>query len=1059
VFFPPERKAEVMAALLTAIDAQPPDLPATPHYIRFKVEGMEENFVFSPHKPDVQEGVHWTDAGMVPVWRPDAKRHPHALIGAGRSLAEHRISELISRLGDSEGRPLRVYDVGSNAERFRTSVGIYARDKIAELWHGIPVLQFGDAERLINARKRYPHCTCLFEQCTHRDGFDVFVFQHSLYYFTPQTLLDLLPVGSVALASLHHIFDAAGSILGQLTYFIDDEGLVDAVAAGNPHHYRHADVAWLKLGYWTDGNRTLAWSHDSEHFGTHVYTFHVLPTGLAQHPAPTRLGELGYGDLPEDYAARLNNTIANSNELRAIGPAQTAGAVARHVPVRRLTLKMGLALAYQDGGRIIAFPTDLVGVLASHAAMVPRTPTLERSLAEIAKRYLRKGHFPPSRIDLVVAPAVAAALVSRVEEETATIGRLHALYEPIFHEHALVMAGRGVYRWRWYHWFSPTFWWVTCRDTVTCDYVDGHHTDEADGFDLNNPLGPTPGGAPTNPVHSALSAVAAGAARVASVLDRTTTPSTSSSDADAFDRLRSAGFAATLNTPVQRDASVDFGPRYEPKASPTLAQDSDSSVTMGVDHLRPPPEPRIVQALLAFSGLVPTTVENNAEALVRGFRARLGMAVPPEREGVWRNLSERLKDKESVLYRLWDVERIELTEADWQAWLSKFPEKERVKFVSARAEMGTRDLVMGDLTGSAMIKVEKSGMCTPDGPPKLDERLVLSYKPIRQVATGPYNWLLAKAHRRAFGPDVMDNAAYWANGENAEASVFGQWFDSAVASFGDVPFHIYVGDQRRFEAHRKEGAFRFALEVAFHAVKNRKYQFAMRNPWLVGRAQRFEVAYKAKYVLGSGGTETSIDSMERNLAGLVWTFGEPRWGRTIFFFNGDDWVVMTETGYSRAAIQERMLDCGFETDAEVARDFTEIEFCQTLPYPVDGRTVWGPKIGRVLGRLPYAISTAKEDPAGVALGMRAATSHIPFLRAYMQRVYALSPNAVPIRYEHHVSSVHAYAPGEDTYAFVFARYGLSRQDEDDFKALLLTATRHDVVLPWAFLEHCYEVDN
>lgn len=1002
-FYPPEDIPKFQAALQQHLESFASlDLPSAPNYTTFHVDGSPDLPLFVPYKPAVEEAAAWLDSGYTPVWRRGAHRHPHALLGAGRCLAEHAISALIKQRSDELARPVFVYDVGSNADRFRTSLALFAPEAVTDVHHNVPVLQPGDAQRAINARAKYPrHCSCRFQDCEHRGMCDVYVYQHSLYYFTPMEILHTLPIGAIALASVHHIFDACGNILnGQMVYHVNDDGMVDALARGNSHHYVHADVAWLKLGEFSDGQTTLTWELVSSHLESHVYRFDRVDVAKAPPPPPAGFHSGGYGDLTEEFSAVVNRSIVSVMDTRKIGPNTDPRGFAQALPVRRITLRCGLALAYEDGGRVLAFPAGLVGHLAARATNLPRTPLLATTLADLGRRYLLAGAFPSERIPPILTVAVAAALVQNVEHETATLGRMNHLYGPIFREHTKALAGGAIDKWRWYNWFSPKFWWATC----TCS-EDEHHTDEAITFDL----------------------------------------------------LRRGGLTPPSGPPLRLPPATRFPPRYEPKTSDDVEQRSDNAISRGGnDPLREPPEPTVRQVLPAFFGAVPTTARNNADAVVSALRKRLGRAVPLEDQDAWRGVNDRLSDPKSVLHRLMLDHPIELNEGIWQSWLAKFPQRERDKFTAARNELRQRPLNLRDLNGSAMIKIEKSGLITPAGLPKLDERVVIAYKPIRQVATGPYDWILAKTFRKRFAPEI-GNAVVWVNGENAEASRFGLWYDSAIGSINSQ-VHRFKGDHMKFEVHRQQRCFATNLRVYCTAVTDSKYRFARRNITVRGRAQRFDIHYQFEYILGSGGTETSIDSFIRNLEGLVHTFGEPAWGTTMFFLNGDDWGVVTSVHLPVEEIITRMLQLGFETDAEYCVNDTTMDFCQCVPYPVDGRTVWGPKIGRVLTRIPWATASQHDDPVGVALGMRPAVSHIPFLREYFNMIAAAHPSTMPIRYDHHIASCEILAPGRDTYAFIMEKYGLTDQDLTTFIALLASINGVVGVYPWPRLEALMEVD-
>jgi hypothetical protein len=358
-----------------------------------------------------------------------------------------------------------------------------------------------------------------------------------------------------------------------------------------------------------------------------------------------------------------------------------------------------------------------------------------------------------------------------------------------------------------------------------------------------------------------------------------------------------------------------------------------------------------------------------------------------------------------------------------------------------------------------MIKREKSGMCDPGGPPGCDERLVIAYKPTRQVATGPYDWLMAKRTRARLNPE-FDAPLVWVNGRFASAEVFGEWFDRARTSFpaGTTVYFIF-GDQSKFEAHRCEGSFNFTKEIAFTHVKDEMYRQARKaSRKLRGRAQRLDIKYSVEWKLGSGGTETSLDSVTRSAGGLVHAFGEPVWGTQMFAVNGDDWLIITRLPPNEAGFHQAMTSIGFESSFASTTDITEVTFCQTAPYQTSSGTVWGPLIGRVLSRLPWSIETSKEDPRGVALGMRVACAHIPFLSDYLRRIADLSTGVRAIEYRYHLSAERSHSVDSLSSSFVLHRYGLTDDDLRQFRALLDSAPCLRTVLNWPHLERIAAID-
>jgi len=104
----------------------------------------------------------------------------------------------------------------------------------------------------------------------------------------------------------------------------------------------------------------------------------------------------------------------------------------------------------------------------------------------------------------------------------------------------------------------------------------------------------------------------------------------------------------------------------------------------------------------------------------------------------------------------------------------------------------------------------------------------------------------------------------------------------------------------------------------------------------------------------------------------------------VLLYNGKriDWVTLM-SGY------------GLASEAQHRRNLEEIEFCSNLFYRTAEGCTFGPKPGRVMSKLGYFINpplnVSRESLVrGTALGLYGACSHIPPLRAYLDRLIDLT---------------------------------------------------------------------
>lgn len=441
-------------------------------------------------------------------------------------------------------------------------------------------------------------------------------------------------------------------------------------------------------------------------------------------------------------------------------------------------------------------------------------------------------------------------------------------------------------------------------------------------------------------------------------------------------------------------------------------------------------------------GSEPSCCSAQDEDMIRAFQARLGKETPepPPEVDAWAGLTELL-DTSPMLQGI-NFDEFFLTQKTFNAWVNRFPEKVRERYIAAYESLRETKLRSGDCNCSGFIKQEKSVHLDSSGIAEANPRMICAYSDRRQVTTGPYHKYMARQMREFYAPRV-GNPVVWVNGAEATADTMGVWFDAAVASVAVGETVVFSwGDQEKFEAHRNAQCWSFCRIVHRRAGRNNKsFCLAMdRTEFLKIISQRHNYAFATKYVLGSGASETSVCSAMRNVAFLLYVFGEAKWGTNMFMFNGDDWLRIHVRGNELSALdfKTRSLELGFESTYDVSTDVSRLEFCQMLPYPTATQTVWGPKIGRVLARLPWKILGAVDDPRGVALGMATSCNHIPFLNDYLRRVQALSPGVKVVTYEHRMTVKRAFREDPQTMDFIQARYGLTSEDRRNFVALIRT---------------------
>jgi len=460
----------------------------------------------------------------------------------------------------------------------------------------------------------------------------------------------------------------------------------------------------------------------------------------------------------------------------------------------------------------------------------------------------------------------------------------------------------------------------------------------------------------------------------------------------------------------------------------------------------------MIQELPCFGGLVPTTVSGGAEDFLNGFSSRAGSLRLVPKPGVWEKLVAEFRVTE-VGAALYTEQHIEVTDADFEKWLLAFPPSQQVTLRKANKDNKYSKLSRRDLLAAPFVKVEKQANLTVGGPPAVTPRIVVSHKPNYLAAVGPVIKTACKGIRR----NMAGLPATWITGMSAED--FGALVDRAVETVAD-PVFIW-GDHSRFEK-----AMSAQTCEAVRTVQRRFSEIPIylqgieEMDGIHGMNQGMDYKVDVPYVLSSGLPQTSQSSAVRNLFALHHVFGVPDHKSMVFFFNGDDWLIVV----SRARVvaeedfHKAMTELGFKSEYHLVEDIAEVEFCQLLMWPVNGKTVPGPKPFRVLSRIPWSISH-QASAASIAQGLIVSGNHVPFLGPYLRKVRKLAGRSVAAKQEEwqlRATKTHACAP--DTYDFFRRRYGLGPTDERLFEKVLATVTQLKCILDWPGFAELVELD-
>jgi hypothetical protein len=170
---------------------------------------------------------------------------------------------------------------------------------------------------------------------------------------------------------------------------------------------------------------------------------------------------------------------------------------------------------------------------------------------------------------------------------------------------------------------------------------------------------------------------------------------------------------------------------------------------------------------------------------------------------------------------------------------------------------------------------------------------------------------------------------------------------------------------------------------------------------------------------------------------------------------GDDSFIICATEWAEQYWNEEMwyntwLYYGFKVKfVEVTQDLTRCDYCSKLFWPTDDHVLGyllGPKPGKTLSKLGWSTrphTNVYKHNRCVALGLKPAVGHVPFLREYVNRVLAITDrpdcqDAKPDLRKYKVETTKPVKYCERTWEFLDRKYDLSHSDLQEFVEVLNT---------------------
>lgn len=407
------------------------------------------------NQPPAQRfGVAPRPAGMAP--RPPAAfpalqmlpmRNQHERLAAERRSCEQHIYETLGAQ--------HIVDIGGNPFRH----GEFQRFNV----HCCsPRLSPADDARIshyhemrVSGRPHVNWCQCVVQDCQHYARPSGMMMIHSIYYFSPDDVLDLLARGTGILYSAHHIFDRPyAKFHGEAEYYVEHDGNVVMATAGNQMPYRHSACLWLRKGYYENALGAMTWTHVLTFGATHIVRFCLARRGqsaqvVEEMPLNTVVSSASYWGpvtLP-------NSFLQNVEDDRVVIP----DFVAFEPPTSMFAFGPLFGVYRSSSPRPIIVPQQLVEFLMLHIVGTERNARSYAGLAMRARQRLGALSLPPACAHDTLIYSVAIAFTCGMPSE---MQAMRTFLEPITRGNSIVPSYKGRYNSMLQIRDSGMPWWI-----------------------------------------------------------------------------------------------------------------------------------------------------------------------------------------------------------------------------------------------------------------------------------------------------------------------------------------------------------------------------------------------------------------------------------------------------------------------------------------------------------------------------------------------------------------------------------------------------------------------
>jgi hypothetical protein len=1000
-----------------------------------------------------------------------AESHPHPLLNLDREIAEQVAYDYLCDLMRKGGQSPTAWivDIGGNASR-------HARNRRTNIHSCCPLLDAADVIRNLHHRHQELRCTHRVSDCDCVAP-GAFLSIDSLYYLGPEEIFALVDKSSSKLlvAAFHEFPDAYGSFAsGEATYQVTGVDSVAMTVRGNSHTYVHSRMAWLRAGSHRVGDRSLCWTKlkDTTDHAIYTFTVHDGVFAVPQDPAPLLHASLG----DESYFGQVLGGPLGDAKASVSGP----GDFITSPSTSLYSLGPWLLVFRRDSQVTMFAPKSLVSDATQYMMGRPRTPDTFSVLLAYVRHAARRINLPSALLANSVFVACCLAFTASIQFE---IEAMHGIVQPTAH---LLPTHDDALKLRFRHvWRSPA---VVAKAVAAATLVSAGLASLICAPSFAASVAAVAAVATAAKKLGARPAVADVTAAVRNAIIRNAATPTVARVYDVYrayveGRCTYDGPSRVIHVPAQR----------LPSTAPSTAEDVlrampiDPTATVVPAEHRPA---RLTNDILV-AGVVstyntPIIAENSPHSELSAVIER-GLKMQPYS-------GPNYKPKAFAAFRQWVFKNFDVLfpgitvqpvrATPFETWNARFPGNVQRTQKQAHEELKTRSFREWSMhIRKTFVKVECQNKATRDGVSDFAPRMIQGATTHHNVFTGPWIHAFSKRLATMWPHDAPLGLGYaTATSGDALGAAFSATCDA-------IPQHVVAdGDFSKLDStlHREF----IELEVAIFKRAGAPpdiIEYLLGNVYTTGYC-RYGTMYSVDGTRRSGDHQTSCGNTMLTSIALLYVMcahnglsvADALLRLRLFALGDDSYMVANFSLFLGLDLKASLLSLGlnFKPRVHVGPDCAHhATFLASRFYPVDrvledgtrvACVVLAPCIGRVVGKIGYYANAPKRaSPLALvrsdALGRHRDLAPVPFLRCLVGTMLRLtrgtSMSASPALHDHKVHLGHVYQPNEATYRMVQAVYGLTRDQEGEYAAMLDATHSLPVVVDYAPLSNAARVDG